>query len=98
MHSVQLTFPEIQSNDVNQKFIITFWEQFSRHIVGNELTLSRWRPLSYRNQSIDLLGKSMDWFLYENGLRPERIKIPKFFIFSSYENKKVVHERVDTQK
>ena len=31
------------------------------------LTLSwRW-PLSYRNQSIDLLHKSMDWFLYDNG-------------------------------
>ena len=24
-------------------------------------------PLSYRNQSIDLLSKSMDWFLYDNG-------------------------------
>ena len=30
--------------------------------------LSRWRPLSYRNQS-----KSMDWFLYDNGLRHERV-------------------------
>ena len=26
------------------------------------------RPLSYRNQSIDLQIKSMDWFLYDNGL------------------------------
>ena len=27
-----------------------------------------WRgPLSYRNQSIDLQRKSMDWFLYDNG-------------------------------
>ena len=33
------------------------------------LTLS-WRRLSwYRNQSIDFLRKSMDWFLYDNGLR-----------------------------
>ena len=31
-------------------------------------------PLSYRNQSIDLLCKSMDWFLYDNGLRYERVK------------------------
>ena len=30
-------------------------------------------PLSYRSQSIDLLGKSVDWFLYENGLRHERL-------------------------
>ena len=31
--------------------------------------------LSYRNQSIDLLCKSMDWFLYDNGLRHERVKV-----------------------
>ena len=29
--------------------------------------------LSYRNQSIDLMRKSMDWFLYDNGLRHERV-------------------------
>ena len=38
------------------------------------LTLSRRRPLSYRSQSIDLLSKSVDWFLYDNGLRLERVK------------------------
>ena len=38
------------------------------------LTLSWRRPLSYRNQSIDLLHKSMAWFLYDNGLRHERVK------------------------
>ena len=38
------------------------------------LNLSWRRPLSYRNQSIDLLYKSMDWFLYDNGLRHERIR------------------------
>ena len=46
------------------------------------LTLSWRRPLSYRNQSIDLLSKSMDW-LYDNGLCHERVKIkfapPKIF-------------------
>ena len=26
-------------------------------------------------QSIDLLRKSMDWFLYDNGLRHERVKM-----------------------
>ena len=35
----------------------------------NMLTLSWRRPLSYRSQSIDLLRKSMDWFLYDSGLR-----------------------------
>ena len=38
------------------------------------LTLSGRRPLPYRNQSIDLFRKSMDWFLYDNGLRLERVK------------------------
>ena len=44
------------------------------HTTNNSLTLSWWRPLSYRNQSIDLFCKSMDWFLYDNGLRHERVK------------------------
>ena len=30
--------------------------------------------LSYKNQSIDLQSKSIDWFLYDNGLRHERVK------------------------
>ena len=38
------------------------------------LTLLWWRPLSYRNQSIDLQNKSMDWFLYDRNLRLERIQ------------------------
>ena len=37
------------------------------------LTLSWRRSLSYRNQSIDLQSKSVDWFLYDNGLRHERV-------------------------
>ena len=39
----------------------------------DDLTLSRRRPLSYRNQSTDLQSKSMDWFLYDRGLRHERV-------------------------
>ena len=38
------------------------------------LTLSWQRPSSYTNQSIDLLWKSMDRFLYDNGLHHERVK------------------------
>ena len=38
------------------------------------LTLSWRRLLSYRNQSIDFLCKSMDWFLYDNDLHHERVK------------------------
>ena len=37
------------------------------------LTFSWRRPFSYRNQSIDLPCKSMDWFLYDNGLRHEMV-------------------------
>ena len=29
---------------------------------------------AYRNQSIDLICKSIGWFLYDNGLRHERVK------------------------
>ena len=47
----------------------------SKEMTANcSLTLSRRRPLSYRNQSIDLWSKLMDWFLYDNGLRLERVK------------------------
>ena len=38
------------------------------------LTLSWRMPFSYRNQSIDLLRISMDWFLYDNDLCHERVK------------------------
>ena len=43
------------------------------------LTLSWWRPLSYRNQSIDFLRKSMGWFLYDKDLRHERVKSKERF-------------------
>ena len=47
------------------------------------LTLSRLRLLSYRNQSIDLLCKSMDRFLCDNGLRLERVNLPSLQIRKS---------------
>ena len=43
-------------------------------MITSQLTLSWRRPLSYRNQSIDLLCKSVDWFLYDNGPRHKRVK------------------------
>ena len=46
---------------------------FSSQMFNLDLDLSRRRLLSYRNQFIDLLCKSMDWFLYDNGLRHERV-------------------------
>ena len=51
------------------------WPEWLKECIFlRHLTLSRRRPLSYRNQSIDLLCKSMGWFLYENSLRHERVK------------------------
>ena len=47
---------------------------YHRYYTSN-LTLSWRRPLSYRNQPINLQSKSMDWFLYDIGLRHERVKL-----------------------
>ena len=54
---------------------IPFEPRFRMFIINGDkwLTLSWRRPLSYRNQSIDFQSKSMDWFLYDNGLRHERV-------------------------
>ena len=38
------------------------------------LNLSRRRPISYRNQSINLQSKSMACFLYDSGLRREGLR------------------------
>ena len=46
----------------------------SAKILVSDLTLSWQGPLSCRNQSIDLQSTSMDWFLYDNGHRHERVK------------------------
>ena len=40
----------------------------------NDLILAWRRSLSYKNQSIDLLSKSLDWFLYNRDLRHEKVK------------------------
>ena len=62
-----------------------FLEKFDSHLTKQQtllrqkkiitLTFSWRRPLSYRNQPINLQSKSMDWFLYDNGLRHERVKL-----------------------
>ena len=74
---------ERQSNYLIELSVLTFlftlprchaavqWKQ-TKEKLGNALTLSWRRPLSYRNQSID-------WFLYDNGLRHERAKCAKEF-------------------
>ena len=54
------------------KMFVFFWKILK---YDDSLTLSWRRPLSCRNQSIDLQIKSMDWFLYDKGLRHERVKM-----------------------
>ena len=47
---------------------------YLRKLLEKAILILSWRRLlSYRNQSIDLGSKSMDWFLYDNGLRHERV-------------------------
>ena len=53
--------------------IFKYWPSAKQPFSYNCLTLSWRRPLSYRNESIDLVRKCMDWFLYDNGLRHERV-------------------------
>ena len=60
--------------------------------ISHLLTLSWRRPLSYRNHPIDLQSKSMDWFLYDNGLRHERVNYKtstrlKYLIYITGEKK-----------
>ena len=56
---------------ISQNVSINSWFHWN---LPNKLILSWRRPLSYRNQSIDLPRKLMDWFLYNNGLCHERVK------------------------
>ena len=51
---------------------VLIWSR-DRTVACNELSLSWRRPLSYRKKSIDLRSKSMNWFLYDIGLRHERV-------------------------
>ena len=48
------------------------------------LTLSRPRPISYGNQSIDLHFKSMDWFLYDIDVGRERVNVLSFILTCSW--------------
>ena len=46
---------------------------FSLSCLLSCLTLLWWRSLSHRNKSINLLCKSMDWFLHDRDICHERI-------------------------
>ena len=65
--------PYLEKNqDIKSSYLFEFFQLPIEPLQS--LTLSWRRSLSYRNQSNDLLCKSMDWFLYDNGPRHERVK------------------------
>ena len=53
--------------------------RFERGLLSAKLTLSRRRSLPCRNP-IDLLCKSMDWFVYDRDLRHESVDEPHVFV------------------
>ena len=55
--------------NISEIFVVYQHKGYSR---DNHLTLSWWRSLSYKNQSI-----AMDSFLYDRDLRHERVKLNK---------------------
>ena len=67
-------FSMFRTNFFNSQRVCKNWKDYLSISAIARLTLSWRRPLSYRNQSIDLLFKSMDWFQDDNGLRYERVK------------------------
>ena len=73
--------------DCDTGFFLRILRNFQEHLfyrtpLGDcfwiQLTRSWRRSLSYSNQSIDLLGKSMNWFIYDRDLRYERVKWVSF--------------------
>ena len=72
---------------------------------SESLPLSWRRPLSYRNQSIDLPSKPMDWFLYYNSLRHESVKTKQILSvirqkdkFQNGGNKKTKHAKFSAKQ
>ena len=55
---------------ITRIFLYIFLESFLSTTI---LTISWWRCVLYRNQSIDLLSKLMEWFLYDRDLHHERV-------------------------
>ena len=55
-----------------------------RYFLFLRSILSGRRPMSYRNQSIDLQSKSIDWFLYDKDLRLERVSSPSICYFPRF--------------
>ena len=81
----QNTIVDWKDNAVTFSKCKIFWVSISEVAP---LTLSWRRSLSYRNQPIDLKSKSMDWFLYDNGLCHERVN--KYLNFAHCRRRKTL--------
>ena len=44
------------------------------------LTFYDGSPMAYRNQSTDLQGKSMDWFLYDRDFHHKRVRVEHIYL------------------
>ena len=65
-------------------WILKIWHLASLFLgLCRPLTFSWRRLLSYRNQSTDLTHISVDWFLYDNDLRHERVKENRYLLLLS---------------
>ena len=76
------TFLKIKIFSTCQKYFLLKTYNTKSQTLRKELL--KQRSLSYRNQSIDLQRKSMDWFLYDRDLRHERVKESVKYIWWRY--------------
>ena len=82
IHLLQIAFTLLEifiMTSSNSNFIHCFSDKWSMllHCYIHQQNLFNFfmtEVTIYRNQWIDLLSKSMDWFLYDRDLRHERVK------------------------
>ena len=80
--SIKKLFFKICQNSQENTYVDLFFIKVAELRPATFLTLSWRAPLYYKNQSIDLQSKSMDWFLYDNDLRHEGLKTFATQVFS----------------
>ena len=69
---------------VKTSSLYSYWS-ILENFVPYTLTLSWRKALSYKKKSIDLLCKSVDWFLYDRELRHERVKNNYLTLFLTWD-------------
>ena len=67
---ISRTLKKIEAEKTEGILVVPYWpNQATLPVLFNPFMTGN------RNQSIDLPSKSMDWFLYDNGLRHKRVKM-----------------------